>query len=85
MKKSLILTSLLAIVATGAAKAETDVTFGGNYTLLTGTGDVQPGVVTTAPADLIYGYDVTDGPRVDNINYAVAPDVTKWRNPRRIF
>ncbi len=79
MKKSLILTSLLAIVATGAAKAETDVTFGGNYDLLTATGDVQsdPGVVTTAPADLTYGYDVTDG-RMDNINYAEAPDVTKF-------
>ena len=79
MKKSLILTSLLAIVATGAAKAETDVTFGGNYALLDGTGDVQSGVVTTAPADLTYGYDVTDGPRMDNINYAVAPDVTKFK------
>ena len=79
MKKSLILTSLLAIVATGAAKAETDVTFGGNYDLLTATGDVQsdPGVVTTAPADLTYGYDVTDG-RMDDINYAEAPDVTKF-------
>ena len=82
MKKSLILTSLLAIVATGAAKAETDVTFGGNYALLTGTGDVQPGVVTTAPADLTYDYDVTDGSSTDgvnaNVNYANAPDVTKF-------
>ena len=54
MKKSLILTSLLAIVATGAAKAETDVTFGGNYALSTDTGGVQSGVVTTAPADATY-------------------------------
>ena len=84
MKKSLILTSLLAIVATGAAKAETDVTFGGNYDLLTGTGDVQSGVgvVTTTPADLTYDYDVTDGSSISgvnaNVNYANAPDVTKF-------
>ena len=84
MKKSLILTSLLAIVATGAAKAETDVTFGGKYDLLTGTGDVQPGagVVTTAPADLTYNYDVPDGSSISgvnaDVNYAVAPDVTKF-------
>lgn len=84
MKKSLILTSLLAIVATGAAKAETDVTFGGKYALLDGTGDVQPGagVVTTAPADLTYNYDVPDGSSTDgvnaNVNYANAPDVTKF-------
>ena len=79
MKKSLILTSLLAIVATGAAKAETDVTFGGNYDLLTGTGDVQSGVgvVTTAPADLTYDYDVPGGSET-NVNYAEAPDVTKF-------
>ena len=84
MKKSLILTSLLAIVATGAAKAETDVTFGGKYDLLTGTGDVQPGagVVTTAPADLTYNYDVPDGSSISgvnaDVNYANAPDVTKF-------
>ena len=82
MKKSLILTSLLAIVATGAAKAETDVTFGGKYDLLTNTGDVQPGVVTTAPADITYNYDVTDGSSITgvnaDVNYANAPDVTKF-------
>ena len=82
MKKSLILTSLLAIVATGAAKAETDVTFGGNYALSTDTGGVQSGVVTTAPADITYNYDVTDGSSIDgvnaNVNYANAPDVTKF-------
>ena len=82
MKKSLILTSLLAIVATGAAKAETDVTFGGNYALSTDTGGVQSGVVTTAPADTTYNYDVTDGSSIPgvnaNVNYANAPDVTKF-------
>ena len=82
MKKSLILTSLLAIVATGAAKAETDVTFGGNYALSTDTGGVQSGVVTTAPADTTYDYDVTDGSSISgvnaDVNYAVAPDVTKF-------
>ena len=82
MKKSLILTSLLAIVATGAAKAETDVTFGGSYALSTDTGGVQSGVVTTAPADITYDYDVTDGSSTDgvnaNVNYANAPDVTKF-------
>ena len=82
MKKSLILTSLLAIVATGAAKAETDVTFGGKYALLNNTGGVQSGVVTTAPADITYDYDVTDGSSTDgvnaNVNYANAPDVTKF-------
>ena len=82
MKKSLILTSLLAIVATGAAKAETDVTFGGNYALSTDTDGVQSGVVTTAPADVTYDYDVTDGSSTDGVNakvnYANAPDVTKF-------
>ena len=83
MKKSLILTSLLAIVATGAAKAETGVTFGGKYDLLTNTGVVtKDGVVTTAPADITYDYDVTDGSSIDGVNakvnYANAPDVTKF-------
>lgn len=78
MKKSLILTSLLAIVATGAAKAETDVTFGGNYALSTDTGGAQSGVVTAAPADTTYEYDVTDGSTISDVNYADDPDVTKF-------
>ena len=62
-------------MATGAAKAETDVTFGGKYDLLTGTGDVQPGagVVTTAPADLTYNYDVPDGSSISGVNADVVP------------
>ena len=79
MRKTLLLTSLLAIVAaTGSANADTDVTFGGKYSLSTDTGGVQSGVVTSAPDDITYEYDVTDGSTITDVNYADNPDVTKF-------
>lgn len=78
MRKHLFLTSLLAIVVTGAANAETDVTFGGNYALSTDTEGAQSGSVASAPVDTTYEYDVTDGSTISDVNYAEDPDVTKF-------
>lgn len=55
MKKTLILTSLLAIVATGAASADTDVTFAGDYETTAGTKNVETG----APAAYEFNYHGT--------------------------
>ena len=57
MKKTLCLTSLLAIMATNAAIANTDVTFGGKYLLPDGT----EANVSTNVGDTTYTYTKTDG------------------------
>ena len=57
MKKTLCLTSLLAIVATGAANANTDVTFAGDYSL----GDGSTANVATDISGATYTYEKTDG------------------------
>ena len=57
MKKTLCLTSLLAIVATGAANATTDVTFAGDYSLENGS----TANVATDISGATYTYEKTDG------------------------
>ena len=86
MKKTLILTSLLAIVATtGAASADTDVTFGGNYSLATDPEGTMSGTVTTEPnaTDTEYDYSYTTfdgtitGSQTNNSN--VAPEYSQFK------
>jgi hypothetical protein len=70
MKKRIVLTSLLAIVATcGAARAETDVTFAGGYTLENGT----PANVATPLANATYTYTKSNGSTSDEMDYNVDP------------
>ena len=57
MKKTLCLTSMLAIVATGAANATTDVTFAGDYSLENGS----TANVATDISGATYTYEKTDG------------------------
>jgi len=64
MKRTLVLTSVLAIVATGAAKADTtDVTFAGKYALSTDPEGTMSGTVATEPtaADYTYNYTTFNG------------------------
>lgn len=76
MKKTLILTSLLAIVAiTGVANADTDVTFAGDYELENGT---TANVGTGAPS--AYGFSYT-GTNADGTNTAsIASNTTTGVN-----
>ena len=68
MKKHLILTSLLAIVATAGAHAETDVTFAGDYLL----GDTSTANVATPLSGSSYLYTYT---KSDNSTVTVAQNV----------
>ena len=72
MKKTLCLTSLLAIIAAGSANAtETDVTFGGDYSLPDGTtANVASNVSGTS-----YTYEKTDGSNA-TAAYDEDPDLT---------
>ena len=72
MTKTLCLTSLLAIIATGSANAtETDVTFGGDYSLPDGTtANVASNIIGTS-----YTYEKTDGSNA-TAAYDEDPDLT---------
>ena len=77
MKKHLFLTSLVALIATaGMANAETDVTFGGNYTTTSGTtanvGTGEPGAY-----DFSYTGTNTDGTATAEIDSNTADGVDK--------
>jgi len=76
MKKRIILTSLLAIVATcGAASAETDVTFAGDYTATTGINAVSAG--TPGAYSFTYSGTAADGSVVENIASDTGAGVAK--------
>ena len=83
MKKHFILTSLVAIVATGAAHAATDVAFSGAYTATTGTQNVSSGKPVSYdfdyigtdkdgnPTDVVHS-NTTDGYALTNFAYTLA-------------
>ena len=76
MKKHIILTSLFAIAATcGAANAETDVTFAGNYTATTGIQPVSAG--TPGAYSFTYSGTAVDGSVVENIASDTGAGVAK--------
>lgn len=79
MKKHLFLTSLVALIATaGMANAETDVTFGGNYTTTSGT---TANVGTGEPGAYNFSYKGTnaDGTATAEIDSNTADGVDKTK------
>ena len=74
MKTKILLTSLVAIGVACAANAETDVTFGGDYTLTDGT----PANVATPVADATYTYEKSDGSQTLPVAYDVDPTLTDF-------
>lgn len=89
MKRTLVLTSVLAIVATGAAKADTtDVTFAGNYEATTGTKNVGTGAPSAYgftyfgtqangnPTTSSISSNTTTGVDMSNFEYTLADGVT---------
>ena len=74
MKTKILLTSLIAIGVACAANAETDVTFGGDYTLTDGT----TANVATPVADATYTYEKSDGSQSAPVAYDVDPTLTDF-------
>ncbi len=81
MKKTLILTSLLAIVATGAASADTDVTFAGDYQLGNGsTANVGTALNGSSYTyTYTYGYDGLNEPLTTTVAQNVNPDLSSFK------
>ena len=74
MKKSFVLTSLVAIAMSTPAFAETDITFGGKYTQTDGT----QANIADALAGVPYEYTKSDGTTATVADHNTAPSMTDF-------